>query len=344
MLCCRDLKLGGIFFLALFILGCASRQTSPKEKYREARELMGTVASIDVCRDNQNKEGLSAAYAEVWQRLEEISWRMNVFDEKSDVAKVNNAGGNPVVIEPDTYQVLKDSVYFSELSKGAFDITVWPLIHLWKESAKKNILPDPSALAVVKEAVGARHVGLLGSGKVQLLHPQTKIDLGGIAAGYAVDEAVRIFRAQGIVNFFIDIGGDIYAGGLNCEGEPWRIGVRDPRDRFTIIDVIGLSNAAVTTSGNYEKFYEIQNQRWSHIINPLTGYPQQEVVSATMIAPTTEEADAIATALCVLGSQEATTLVNSMDPSYASLIIIKQVTGEIVQFPSQSYEEYRLKN
>ena len=326
----------GLIFL---VLGAyAWKNVSRPRRYSETKMLMGTYVQVDVCGSSQN---IMEAYKHVWERLEDIAWRMNVYDERSDVTRINNAQFEPVYVGRDTYYVLERSADFSKATAGAFDITVEPLIELWRTSAGKNILPPQEQIDSVLQAVGSDNVELRSDGRVKLKNPRTKIDLGGIAAGYAVDEAARIFREHQVMDFYIDLGGDMYVGGKNCARRPWRIGIRDPRDRTKIIDVVEASDRAIVTSGNYEKYLEIQGEQWSHIFDPRTGYPQKDVVSATVIAPMAIDADAMATALCVLGGNDGTTYVDSLPEPFASLIIVRQSSGEIQQFPSLRYGKYQ---
>ena len=335
------MRISAFISVVFFVSGCAGGSPEELERYRESRFLMGTTVHVDVCVEASNAGEIKLAYQQVWERLEDISWRMNVFDERSDAARINKAGLNAVAVGADTYEVLRKAVDYTHWTKGAFDITVRPLIQLWKHSEESNAFPTPAQVIEAKKNVGSDKIRLLGDNRVQMLQEAVQIDLGGIAGGYAVDEAARILRENGITNFFIDDGGDIYAGGYNCERRPWRVGIGDPRDREKMFDVIVLSNASVTTSGNYEHYYKIQGKRLSHILNPLTGYPQQEVVSATMIAPTAIEADALATALCVLGTRLGTDFVNALPQGYASVMIVREETGEIRPVMSRGYPEFR---
>ena len=143
--------------------------------------------------------------------------------------------------------------------------------------------------------------------------------MGGIAKGYALDEAARILRKSRVQNFHLDAGGDVYVGGKNCDQQLWRIGIRDPKSRDKIIDVVHVTDRAVATSGNYEQYYKVANQKWSHIINTVTGFPQKEVVSSTVIAKSATDADALATAISVLGKSSGIKIIDGLKDDYATL-------------------------
>ncbi len=331
--------------LAVFLLliGCQPK-TSPEEKYlyTQIKDLFGTTVKIDVCLTAAREPAAQEAFQELWPRLEDIHRRMNVFDEKSEVTKINTAYPQAVEVRADTYQLLKDAVYYYHWTEGAFDITVWPLIALWKTAVKKNILPTLAEIEEVKKSLSADRIEFLPNHQIRLNHPGTKIDLGGIGVGYAVDEAVRIFQRYGIFHFLIDAGGDMYAQGVNCQGQPWRIGIQDPFQKGKMREYIQLSNAAVTTSGKYARFYEIQGQRFSHIMDPRSGYPLKEVVSCTVIAPNTQIADVLATAFTVLGSEKTKELLERMDESIAVYILQGENDGAVHQWESQNFHEWRL--
>ena len=339
----RSALLTTVIIGTVLMAGCARMEKEAFPKYRETRVLMGTEVQIDVCEGRYAQEKIDQAFKAAWARLGDISWRMNVLDERSDVHKINQSGMQPVTVGADTYKVLKDAQQFSRMTDGAFDITVWPLMQLWRDSEINDTFATPEQIRKVQSSVGSDLIQLLPDDRVQLLHPQTKIDLGGIAKGYAVDEAARILREHGITDFYIDAGGDLYVGGKNCQNEPWRIGIRDPRDRSRVIEVVLVSDMAVVTSGNYEQHYMIKGQRWSHIINPVTGYPQKGVVSATVVAPSAEGADALATALCVLGGPLGKQHIDRLDSPYASLIFSSNGPGSVERFESQEFKIFQYK-
>ncbi len=311
-------------------------------KYSESRQIMGTFVNADVCLASNEQKKVDEALKEVWARMDEISSQMSVFNQEGVLSKINNSQGSPMQIEKDLYSLIKNSIYYSQITKGTFDVTVLPLIELWKRNSREGRVPTQKEINETKKSVGYKYIQLLKGNKIQLQKINAKVDLGGIAKGYAVDEAARILKEHGINNFFIDAGGDLYVSGLNCRERPWKIGIRDPQNKNEIIDVIELSDMAVTTSGDYEQFYMINGKKYSHIIDPLTGYPQQGIVSATVIAPTATQADALSTALCVLGENEGTRLINSLGKKFASLILRPNKDLTLKSIQSTNYPKYRL--
>ena len=326
----------------LLLVGCAKPQSAALTRYSEKKGLMGTIVQVDVCLNDEASSRVDAAYAEVWQRMSDISWRMNVYDPNSDVTKVNEVYPEAVTIGADTHAMLRRSVEYARQTRGAFLISVWPLIKLWRASQESQQPPAEEVLRETLRQINLNQLSLQADNKVARLNRTISVDLGGIAKGYAIDEAARILRRHGFRQFYIDAGGDIYVGGLNCRSEKWRIGIKDPRDRERIIETVAVSDQAVTTSGNYEQFLVIKGERYSHIIDPSTGYPQREVVSATVIAPTAEAADVFSTAMTVLGRERGTELIDQEQPEMASLIYARQPDGLVVRKASRRFESYQL--
>lgn len=326
------------------VIGLFSFLYSSKElkKYSESKILMGTIVNIDVCDDLNNEGDVNQAFIEVWKKFEDIAFRMSSFEEESEVGRLNNSFFGSFEVSPDTYQIIKNSLQLTHLTDGAFDITVWPLIQLWKKSQKEGVMPVDQELSFVMEAIGPGKIAMLEDNRIQFLNPNTKIDLGGIAKGFAIDEAARIFRKKGIENFYIDAGGDAFVGGLNCEKKLWKIGVRDPRSPDKIMDVLALTDTAVVTSGNYARFFEIEGNKLSHIVNPVTGYPQEKVASSTVIGPNAQMADAFATALTVLGEDKGVVLIDLQD-GYEAFILSQSADKEFTQKESKGFNQFRVK-
>lgn len=333
----------GLIFVIGLLWGCARPHSDQLQRSSQTKVLMGTYVTVDVCYPREDARVLLETYNEVWARVHDLQEIMSLYEPRSEISRINGSYPDAVPVGHELYQVLDSSIRISELTRGAFDITVFPLVHLWRESGRAKRIPSKMEISQAQDRTGMRFIELLEDQRVRLLKPGMSLDLGGIAKGYAVDEAARVLRSRGFKDFFIDAGGDLYLGGQSCQGTPWRIGIRNPARKDQIIDIVEVRNQAVTTSGSYEQYVEIGGRNYSHIIDPRTGFPQEGVVSATVIAPITYEADALATALCVLSQQEGIELIESMGESYAALLIVSDSRVDHLKLvPSLKYQEHRL--
>ncbi len=309
-------------------------------KTHEVRLVMGTIVQIDVYHSFRKKQQLKKVLGKVWKRIEDIGWRMYGLDEGGDIYRLNHANGASVQVGADTYTLLQAAPEYATLTKGAFDITVWPLIKLWRKAEKEKRFPTSSEIQAAKKKLGVYSFEFLPAHCVRVTKEGVQVDLSGFAKGFAVDEAARILRDNGFFDFLIDAGGDIYASGHNAKKKQWRIGIRDPRRPQRLIEIVEVSNKSVTTSGDYEQNIEIKGKIFSHIINPLNGYPLKEGISATVIAPTAQMADMLATALCVLQPSEGLSLIASLGPGYAAVVFKKKRDGELQAYCSQNWGKY----
>ena len=324
----------------LLVIGCG--RAAPLKKFSESREMFGSVARLDVCYAPGQEQALERTAAEIWLRFEDIHGRLSVYDPASDLNRVNHSFPDAVTVGADTWTLISDAVYYHQLSGGEFDITVYPLLRLWKESEKNGALPTAEQIRSVQQLMGTDQFELLPKNQVRRLNPGAALTIDSIADGYAGDEAARILRAHGFVHFLVDTTGELYAGGRGCEGRPWRLGVKDPRDPFggRMINVLALRDMAVTTSGNYEHFYTIGGKRYSHMISPKTGFPREDIVSATVIAPNTEISDFLSTALCLLDSRKGVALVDALGEGYASMVLADDGGGRFTTTESRRYRQY----
>lgn len=325
------------------IAGCGHGPGRALKKYHDSRMTIGTSVQVDVCAPSSQDSALQEAMARVWNRFDEINQRMNAYDPQSDIGRVNQSGGQAVAVHPDVCHVVKQAVAFSRVTGGLFDVTVRPLIEVWRQAAKEGRLPLTDELLQARERIGSGRIEIVEGDDCLIRCDSCRLDLGGIAKGYAVDEAARILREHQFQDFLINAGGDLYAGGKACEGRPWRVGVRNPFLRGQMIEVVEISDEAVTTSGDYEQFYEIEGKRFSHIVNPLTGQPQAGAVSVTVIAPTAIEADVFSTALMVEKPLSAVEFINSKGPAYAVMMITKDDNGIAGRHVSTAYPQRKGK-
>lgn len=286
-----------LLILALIVaFGCEGKET-----HKHTGLAMGTVVEISVADKDKSPEAIEKAIDKAHERIKEIEALMSSYLEDSDVSRLNRLGkGEYTLVSDETLEVIRTSIEFSELSEGAFDIT---LVNF------RNILVDEE-----ERAVG-------------FAVAKMKIDLGGIAKGYAVDEAIEVLKKEGIKDAMVNAGGDIYCLGTKANGKPWVIGIKHPRKPGQILTTLEIRDQAIATSGDYEKYYMIDDKRYCHIIDPRTGRPvQNDVMSVTIIAPTCLEADALATAVFVLGRNKGLKLIDNLD-RVEGMIISQGKTG-----------------
>jgi thiamine biosynthesis lipoprotein len=254
-----------------------------------------------------------AATAEI-VRLEKL---MTTWDPESEVSRVNAAAGKEAIrVGPETFDVIREALHTSALSEGTFDITFETLHGLWKfDQDLDPHPPTPAAVRAQVKYVGYRHVRLdPDASTVFLDEAHVRIGLGGIAKGYAVDRASKVLLDAGLLSFYAQAGGDLYAHGVKPDGSPWISGIRDPRgpegDYFV---TMAVSDHAFSTAGDYERSYVVGGKRYHHIIDPRTGYPATASRSVTIWAPTALIADEIDDAVFILGPEKGLALVESLD-------------------------------
>jgi len=291
------------------------------DKLQDAREIMGTLVTVIVFAPDADSG--TKALDEAFSEIKSVDDLMSTWREDTELSRLNAlAGEGPKEVSSELFEVLSRSMEISKLTEGAFDVTVGPFIELWKAAAKRDAPPTEIELGRVRKLVGYEKVLLDGENGTVVLPEGMSIDLGAVAKGYAVDRAARALRALGIEAFLIEAGGDLFAAGLypDTPPRPWSVGVKDPFDPDWRKLIRGLSmvDRAAATSGHYYRSVTVGGVQYSHIIDPRTGKPVQGVASSvTVIAPTCTDADALATALSVLGADRAEDLLAKMNADLA---------------------------
>lgn len=220
----------------------------------------------------------------------------------SDIYKINHQEG-PVAVSDETAQLITRSLSITEETQGAFDITLRPLISLWGFEQEPR-LPEEEELLTALSLSGAGHLSLTGHSV--LLDPGCGVDLGGIAKGYITDRLVSILEEQKVPGAMLVLGGNVYAHGTRENGKPWRVGVQDPRDEHGIVGVVEAQDQCVITSGGYQRYFEQDGITYHHILSPETGYPADSgFLSVTIVSSDGTLADALSTALFVMGPEKA---------------------------------------
>jgi FAD:protein FMN transferase len=266
--------------------------------YRDNRVLMGTFWEVT----SPNKQAATIVFSEAG-RIEQL---LSKYLPSSEVSRLNLSG--KLKVSPDTFYIIKKSLEFCALTQGAFDITVGPLVDLWGFTDRKFQVPEAAKIRQTLELVGYDKIILHENNNVvEFRLPGVKIDLGGIAKGYALDCAVRKLKAKHIYSCLINAGGQVYCLGDRF-GQSWKIGIQGPR-KPEIAGTLELKNKSASTSGDYQQYFEAGGKRYCHIIDPRTGSPAESgITSVTVIADSGLEADALSTAVFVLGKQKAKVL------------------------------------
>ena len=285
------------------------------------RITMGTIARIMVTAENEQQanEAINTAFDKIFQ-VDEL---MSDYDPNSLLSKVNqNAFNKPIAVDTALFEVLTAAKAYSCLSDGAFDVTIGPVVQLWRKAKEDNTAPTPEAIAKAKESVGHENLILdTENMTVQFAKDGMSLDLGGIAKGYAIDKAIEILQNAGVKGAMVDIGGDLRCFGTPANGKQhWLIGLQDPQNEEDILLVLNMDDMAVATSGDYRRFVMIDDQKHSHIINPATADSAADLSSVTLIALTATAADALATAVTVLGNEKGLALVETLAESEAFII------------------------
>lgn len=321
--------------LSLVFIGCAHPKDSGLKEYYEVRPYFGTVVSIH-CFYGPEID-IAKVVRQCWLKADQIHLNMNVYADspEGDLGRLNAGGFSGVRVHEDVYRVLKHSIEYSQLMRGAYDVTIFPLVELWKNAERQGRLPDQTALESARDKVGYSYLRLQEPDTVFFLKKGMKVDLGSPASGYFCDEMAKILDAHGIQHFLVDGGGELFARGENNGVKRWRIGIQDPFHKDKILSVIEIKDQGVSTSGNYEKFYMIGAQKFSHIINPATGYPEKNAVSVTVIADTAEAANELSTGLCVLGREKGLKLIRTLKNVQA--LIIEQKNGDIITDTTENF-------
>jgi thiamine biosynthesis lipoprotein len=276
--------------------------------------VLGTVCSVTLY---DHKKGQESVYNDVFTKLREIENLMSVNISNSEVSRVNAAAGiSSVQVHEDVFKVIERAVFFAQLSDGAFDPSVGPLMSLWGINGDNPSVPPWKAIERTVPLINWRYIDLdKQTNSVFLRRQFMALDLGAIAKGFAADEAATIIKKAGIERAVIDFGGNIVILGEKKDAIPWRVGIQNPNARRgEFIGIVQVpKSATVVTSGVYERFFEAQGRRYHHIFSPLQGYPVNNgLVSVTIISSVSMDADALSTAVFVLGYEKGGTLIETL--------------------------------
>jgi thiamine biosynthesis lipoprotein len=268
------------------------------EWVKREEAIMGTRIAVELwAEDAARGEALITRVMDEMRRVDEL---MSTYKPTSQVSLVNaRAAQEPVRVDADLFGLLQTALDYSRVTEGAFDITYASVGYLY--DYRRHIKPSDAAIAAALPAVDYRHVLLDPQTRsVRFSQPGVRIDLGGIAKGWAVDRGIELLRTAGVERAFVTAGGDTRIIGDRF-GQPWMVGIRDPRAEDKVVVRIPLVDAALSTSGDYERFFEADGVRYHHILSPATGRPASAVRSVTIIGPSATRTDGLSKTIFVLG-------------------------------------------
>ena len=280
---------------------------------------MGTVITQELYGADAQKTS-----QEVIAKIKDLEALMTINAPGGDVNRLNEQAGNGyVTVNPETTSVLKSVRKISELSNGAFDVTVGPVVKAWGIGSDKPQIPPDLVLKDLVSLIDYTDVHLdENKNQVSLQRPGQIVDLGGIAKGYAGDVAKTIYQKNGTQSGLINLGGNVVVLGHKPDGSPWSIGIQNPRSETgEVVGVVHVSDQAVVTSGDYQRYFEKDGKRYCHIIDTQTGYPAESgLMSATIVASSSIEADGLSTAAFVLGLTKGLDLIKRYGQAEAIFI------------------------
>lgn len=307
-----------IFILPLL---CLASRVMAGEWFQYQQAIMGTEINVELFEPDSNASKARRIADEVMALMRHVDQSMSPWIESSDVAQINRwAGEHPVKVAQDTFGVIKRSFYYSEISHGAFDISFASIGY--KYDYRKHLQPSETEIKAALPLINYKAIQLDDvQHTVKFAHPGMRIDLGGIAKGYAVDQGIEILKRHGIRQGLVNAGGDSYVLGDRL-GRPWYVGIKNPRGDGTVIKV-PMSNLAISTSGDYERFFERDGKRIHHIINPKTGHSATGIISVSVLADRSETADGLTKPVFIMGVEEGLKLINGLNNVSAIIIDAK---------------------
>lgn len=306
----RKIILPSILAIVLLVAIIAAEQLldgkTETKAYEQTVIAMDTVMTVKAYGENA-EAGINLAIQEI-MRLEKL---LSTTMEESEIYKINHADGEPVKISEETARLIKEAIEISRLTDGALDITVYPIVLSWGFTGSEFRVPGDGE---IKESLRlVDYKGIRIDGDSVTLNKGQMIDLGAIAKGYAADRVRDKLKEAGVDSALINLGGNILTMGDKPGNDSWSVGIKDPFSQDKLAGSVEIGEKAVVTSGNYERFFEQDGKRYWHIIDPKTGYPADNgVASVTIIADSSVYADALSTALFVMGPEEALRAYNNL--------------------------------
>jgi len=301
-----------VLFLLMSII-VIQQVSSQKNKYQRDVKLMGSGMTIIVTANTpkQGKKYIDVAVAEI-KRIENI---ISSWSNTSETASINrNAGIKPIKVSAELFNLIGRAIQISKLTNGAFDISYASMDKIWKFDGSMTVMPSVQAIKESVSKVGYKNIILNKEKQTVFLKLKgMKIGFGAIGKGYAADRAKALLLSMGVKAGVINASGDMNTWGNQPDGKPWKVGITNPVNKKKVFAWFNLSDEAVVTSGNYEKYVKFNGTTYTHIIDPRTGYPAHGIFSATVFSKSAELSDALATSIFVMGVESGLYFINQLN-------------------------------
>ncbi len=293
--------------LMLLLSGCSMSKKQENQTYTDT--LFDTVIKVQI---------LDSVDSEVLEGCKELCQKYDTMFsnriEDSEISRINNAKCNPVEVSDETLTLIKTGIYYSELSDGAFDITISPVSMLWDFKSESPSVPSQETIEEAVSHVDYHNIVIEGN-TVQLTDPQAGIDVGALAKGYIADRLKEYLQEEGVEHALINLGGNVLAMGTKTDGSDYNIGIQKPFDETgEPVTAVKIADESVVTSGIYQRYFEQDNILYHHILDPRTGYPcENNLYSVSIITDSSLTADALSTTCFLLGYEKGMELINQLD-------------------------------
>ncbi|MGQ8335883.1 FAD:protein FMN transferase [Sunxiuqinia sp. A32] len=325
-----------ILILSIFLASC-----NPTKSYVSNQgAIYGTIYHLTY--ESPNGKDVQD---EIEVEMQKLNSSLSTYDPEAVISKVNK--NEEVVLDDYFLTVFNRAMEISEITNGAFDITVAPMVNVWGFGFKNKEQVTQELIDSLKTITGYKKIHLK-DGKVVKDHPNTMLDCSAIAKGYACDVVANFLREKGCENYMVEIGGEVVAYGENAKGKAWSIGISNPKDDEFLVNqslkaVVKLPSKALATSGNYRNFYVEDGKKYAHTIDPKTGYPvQHSLLSSTVLADNCMTADAYATAFMVMGLEKSIELANSVE-EIEVYFIYSDEDGNYKTYASNGFKSHLVK-
>ena len=315
-----------LLLITIFFPSCSWKQSFPC--FKKTQLMMGTFVAISVYDQDKSEKTVAGAVDSAFRRIHALEEETSYFIPDNTIWKLNRfSGKQSVEADSNLVRLFREAEKISEWTAGGFDVTVGPLRRLWNFDSTRTTLPDSGTIARLVPLVNYRNIEITAH-SLFLKKPGMQVDLGGIAKGFAVDEGMNVLRSFHVTDAMVDAGGDFSAIASPLTAGKRKVWIRHPRKLDAFFGWFPMNSGCVATSGDYEQFFMINGVRYHHILDPKAGWPARKCVSVTIVAPTTMEADALATGVFVLGPQGGMKMIEA-HPGIEGVILFQKNAHEL---------------